>query len=201
MEVKGPPPTESEQVLDEVAKVALAAAVVTGVALTGSGVWLALFYRPTTGAGDPFAADSTSSDDAHTVDWVRFAHQWSARLFILALIIVLALAVLRTLQRSEHLTTVLVAGAACVVGGVGFYTGKLLPFDQIAVWAVGAKESLLGYGTVFDDRLRWIIVGGREVSPESVITELALHVLVVPGLLIVLLGFGALVARRQRRAR
>jgi quinol-cytochrome oxidoreductase complex cytochrome b subunit len=201
VEVNGPPPTESEQVIDEVAKVALAAAVVTGVALTGSGVWLALFYRPTPAAGDPFAAGRASSGDANTVDWVRFAHQWSARLFVLALIIVLALAVLRTLQRNEHLTTVLLAGAACVVAGVGFYTGKLLPFDQVALWGVAADDSMLGYRSLFDDRLRWIIVGGRQVSPGTVIGELAVHALVVPVVLIVLLAVGALLGRRPHRGR
>ena len=57
------------------------------------------------------------------------------------------------------------------------YTGYLLPWDQLALWAVTVGDGLDGYWPVFDDGVRFVLVGGAEVEPADYGAALAVHLL------------------------
>lgn len=191
---------EVTQVIAELAKVALAAAGVTAVGLVGTGVWLSLYYRPTPAAGNPYSS-STASDTVQLVDWVRFAHLWTARLFMVSLLVVLALAVIRVLREARPAMGAVLAGAACVLAGAGLFTGRMLPFDQLALWAVTPGDSLSGYRPFFGDQIRFVIVGGVEADAPNVAVALVIHALLLPALLLGVALGARLVARSSRPSR
>lgn len=186
---------EATQVVAELAKVALAAAGVTAIGLVGTGVWLGLFYRPTPAAGNPFTPSGTTSDAVPLVDWVRFAHIWTARLFMVALLIVLALAVIRVLLEARPAMGAVLAGAACVLAGAGIATGRLLAWDQLALWAVTPGTATTGYRPFFGDQTRWVIVGGAETEPSNVVVALAAHAVLIPALPLVVSFLARLLKR------
>ena len=54
-------------------------------------------------------------------------------------------------------------------------TGYLLPWDQLALWAVTVGENLRGYLPLFGDRVRFVLLGGAEVSPQTLLWWLLAH--------------------------
>jgi len=156
--------------LTRVTRVGVALAGFLLVVLGASGAWLWWNYRP------------------DRDQWIRTVHQVAA---IAMLVIALALVVLAIVRRAS-------AGAAGIVASVGvlvttgaaYVIGRLLPWDQLALWAVAVGKNFpLGAAATFDDRVKFIIVRGREVAASTyhwwAIAHLALSVLVLLALVLV----------------
>ncbi|GAB4258886.1 MAG: hypothetical protein Kow0092_06730 [Deferrisomatales bacterium] len=63
---------------------------------------------------------------------------------------------------------------------VANYTGYLLPWDQTAYWAARVGSQLLGSIPVAGPTARTLLVGGRDIGPDTLPRAFALHVGVVP---------------------
>ena len=61
------------------------------------------------------------------------------------------------------------------------YTGTLLPWDQLALWSVTVGSNIRGVQAIYDDEVKYILIGSREVHPARTsswsITHVALGVL------------------------
>jgi len=75
------------------------------------------------------------------------------------------------------------------------FTGFLLPWDQLALSAVTVGSNPRGYRVLFDPVVRFVLIGGVEVSPQTLIRWLLLHMLFLG------LALGALVVLGWRRQR
>ena len=60
-----------------------------------------------------------------------------------------------------------------VIGAV--LTGLVLPFDQVGLWAVEVGTNFDGYELLRDDRVRFVLIGGSEVSVHSILALLTIH--------------------------
>lgn len=144
-----------------------------GVALAGlllavlvaSGAWLWWNYRP------------------DRDQWIRTVHQVAA---IAMLVVAVALVVIAIVRRARIGASGIVAAVGVfVTTGAAYVLGRLLAWDQLALWAVtvGGKHLPLGVAVTFDDRVKYILIDGREVSASTyhwwAIAHLALSALVV----------------------
>ena len=87
----------------------------------------------------------------------------------------------------------------CMATLTASFTGYLLPWDQLALWAVKVPTSSSGFRFLFgDDRVRFVLLGGSEVAVATLKRWFILHTIVLPPALVVL---GVLLARVTRRAR
>ncbi len=66
------------------------------------------------------------------------------------------------------------------------FTGYLLPWDQLAYWAVTVGTTIISYLPLAGESLRELIVGGRELNAGTLQTFFTLHTAVLPVLLSVL---------------
>jgi quinol-cytochrome oxidoreductase complex cytochrome b subunit len=66
------------------------------------------------------------------------------------------------------------------------FTGYLLPWDQLAYWAVTVGTSLLNYIPLTGSGLRKIIIGGEEVNTNTLIIFFNFHTAVLPVILVIL---------------
>jgi quinol-cytochrome oxidoreductase complex cytochrome b subunit len=66
------------------------------------------------------------------------------------------------------------------------FTGYLLPWDQLAYWAVTIGTSLLNYIPFIGTGLRKIITGGEEVNVNTLIIFFNFHTAVLPVILVIL---------------
>ena len=69
------------------------------------------------------------------------------------------------------------------------FTGYLLPWDQLAYWAVTISTGMLQYVPLAGDALQRVARGGDEVGPKTLSFFFVLHIAMLPILLFLLTGF------------
>jgi quinol-cytochrome oxidoreductase complex cytochrome b subunit len=113
--------------------------------------------------------------------------------------------VLRNMHRwAAHLMVIFVAAHMCrvfytaaykpprefnwVLGVVLFlltlglsFTGYLLPWDQLAFWAITVGSSIASYAPVVGQKLKFLLLGGHVVGESALLRFYVLHVIVLPG--------------------
>ena len=113
-------------------------------------------------------------------DLLRNLHHWSANL----LIITSVLHLLRVFFTGGHrppreLNWLLGVGMLLLVLGANF-TGYLLPWDQLAYWAITVGTSILSYVPLVGQGLSRLLLGGPEVGPDTLLTFYSLHISFIP---------------------
>jgi quinol-cytochrome oxidoreductase complex cytochrome b subunit len=68
------------------------------------------------------------------------------------------------------------------------FTGYLLPWDQLAFWAVTVGTNIAAYFPWLGDELRYLMLGGTQVGQMALIRFYVLHIVVLPLVMAVLLG-------------
>ena len=162
--------------------------------LFSTGVLLLLVYEPS--ADRAYSSILTLTQETPFGLWIRNIHHWSAN-FLIGVILL-------------HMIRVVLTGAfdagRCVNWVIGLFlllfvlganfTGYLLPWDQLAYWAVTICTSMLGYIPVSGSWLQALFRGGPEVGAPTLANFFVLHVAVVPGFLIILLLWHFWLVRR-----
>jgi quinol-cytochrome oxidoreductase complex cytochrome b subunit len=69
------------------------------------------------------------------------------------------------------------------------FTGYLLPWDQLAYWAITISTSMLDYIPLIGPDVRVWILGGEEPGATTLANFYAIHTAVLPALLLLLLSF------------
>jgi quinol-cytochrome oxidoreductase complex cytochrome b subunit len=69
------------------------------------------------------------------------------------------------------------------------FTGYLLPWDQLAYWAVTVSTSILQYIPLIGNRLREFVISGTEVNAETLIVFFNFHTAVLPILLLLFMTY------------
>ncbi len=68
------------------------------------------------------------------------------------------------------------------------FTGYLLPWDQLAFWAVTVGTNMAAYVPWIGDDLRFMLLGGSEVGQMALIRFYVLHIVVLPLFMAILVG-------------
>jgi quinol-cytochrome oxidoreductase complex cytochrome b subunit len=120
---------------------------------------------------------------------VRNLHRWSGNLLLLAaflhLLRVFYTGAIDRPRRSNWVIGLGLFGLAILAN----FTGYLLPWDQIAYWAVTISSSMLEYLPLAGGVLKAWVLGGSEPGAGTLISFYALHTAVLPALLLLLLPF------------
>lgn len=66
------------------------------------------------------------------------------------------------------------------------FTGYLLPWDQLAYWAITVSTNIIGYLPLVGESLRTTIVSGKELNADTLRTFFTYHTAVLPFLLLIL---------------
>jgi quinol-cytochrome oxidoreductase complex cytochrome b subunit len=176
--------------LERARALALAVLLVEVGVLALTGIALYFVYRP---------SDVSAWNDIRALNSgprigyiVRAVHLNVARL---AVPTVLVAGVLTALVRSARRRWLgpAVGTAMVPVAAAAFATGFRLPWDQLALWAVTVGRNFPGYEPLRDGSVRFVLIGGAEVSPSTILRWLLAHV-ALGGLLAVL---AALAWRRR----
>jgi quinol-cytochrome oxidoreductase complex cytochrome b subunit len=120
---------------------------------------------------------------------LRNIHRWSAN----GLLLVVFLHYLRvfytgafTAPRQFNWIIGLILFIAVVFSN---FTGYLLPWDQIAYWAITISTSMLDYIPVVGTGLKEWILGGTEPGAQTLMNFYAIHTAILPALLLFFLPF------------
>jgi len=68
------------------------------------------------------------------------------------------------------------------------FTGYLLPWDQLAFWAITVGTSIAGYAPLVGKQVKFLLLGDTTVGQEALLRFYVLHVAVLPALLSLLVA-------------
>ena len=164
---------------DPVTKARVMAVVVLTVefAILGlTGLWLVFFYRPTADSG---SISGLGMHGTGLVRAVRAVHRGTAVVCLptaiaSAVLVVVDARARRPDWRQGRLALVAGPGLAVVVVAATF-TGYLLPWDQLALWAVTVGTDMHGYRQVFGSQVRFVLLDGTEIGPATLWRWFVLH--------------------------
>jgi quinol-cytochrome oxidoreductase complex cytochrome b subunit len=163
------------------------------VVLLVSGLPLMVFYIPS--VEDAYRS---VKDIEHVVSfgwWLRAVHRLGAHLMV----ITTTLHLLRVFvtgayknsaegkQRREWNWVIGVAMLFCTL--LLSFTGYLLPWDQLAYWAVTVGTNIVSSAPVAGTILRQTLIGGREIGEATLIRFYLLHIIALPLAVAVLFGY------------
>lgn len=154
------------------------------VILSVTGVLLMFYYVPSTTQAYDRMLDLRGSVAFGT--FLRNMHRWSAH----GMVAIVAF----------HMARVFLTGAYkkprefnWVIGVVLFlltlfssFTGYLLPWDQLAFWAITVGTSIAAYAPLLGKKIQFLMLGDQTVGQEALLRFYVLHVAVLP-LLVTLL--------------
>lgn len=60
------------------------------------------------------------------------------------------------------------------------FTGYLLPWDQLAFWAITVGTNIAAYAPVVGDRVKFLLLGGHVIGPMTLLRFYVLHCVILP---------------------
>jgi quinol-cytochrome oxidoreductase complex cytochrome b subunit len=158
-------------------------AILFGV-LVWTGMLLMVYYVPSIERAYPTMKEIQLS--VPLGQFTRNMHRWSAHAMVLAVVFhMLRVFYTGALKPPREFNWVIGVGLLVLTLGESF-TGYLLPWDQLAFWAITVGTNIAGYAPGAGPALRELLLGGQEVGQNALIRFYTLHIAVLP-LLITLL--------------
>src|SRR3954453_2719336 len=151
-----------------------------------TGVILAMYYKPT-----PEGAYSSIQNitDHVTMGWlVRGMHRWGASVFIILMFLHMGRVFLFGAYKYPRELNWIIGVLLLVMGMTEGFTGYLLPWDQTAYWATVVGINLNGTAPFLGPWLAQFLRAGQEIGGETLTRFYSLHMLLVPGAIIALIG-------------
>jgi Cytochrome b subunit of the bc complex len=161
------------------------AAVLFGILLI-TGLYLMFVYTPSVGSA--YGDMQRLKTGVGFGQLIRNVHRWSAHLMVLVVFL--------------HMVRVFYAGAykhprefnwvfgiMLLLLTLAFsFTGYLLPWDQLAYWAVTVGTNLVKYVPLVGGQVQNLLIGGDQIGQSTLLRFYALHVAVLPAALVMIIG-------------
>jgi quinol-cytochrome oxidoreductase complex cytochrome b subunit len=160
------------------------------ILLTITGIFLMFFYRPSAdiGGATAFADMQNIRTTVFFGDLVRNIHRWGAHLMVFTVALHMA-RVFYTGAYKPPREFNWVVGVLLLFLTLGLsFTGYLLPWDQLSIWAVTVGTSLAGYVPLIAKQANFLLIGGITVGPNTLLRWYVLHVLALPFVLVIFLA-------------
>ena len=119
----------------------------------------------------------------------RAVHHWSANLLVVTTFLHLLRVFLTGGFKAGRAVNWLVGTLLLVLVLALNFTGYLLPWDQLAYWAITVSTSLIGYVPIVGNTIARFLLGGSQVGQGALSNFYALHVAVLPVLVAVALSY------------
>jgi len=152
-------------------------AVLFGI-LTVTGVFLMFFYVPS--PANAYGDVQNIQTQVAFGQFLRNAHRWAAHLMVLAVAAHLARVFYRGAYKPPKEFNWVVGVVLLVITLLLSFTGYLLPWDQLAYWAVTVGTSMAAYVPLIGDQVQELMLGGPTVGSATLLRFYVLHVAVLP---------------------
>jgi quinol-cytochrome oxidoreductase complex cytochrome b subunit len=153
--------------------------------LTASGVYLMFFYVPS--PANAYTNIQTIQTEVPFGQYVRNVHRWSAHLMVLAVAAHMARVFYRGAYKAPREFNWVIGVMLLVLTLLMSFTGYLLPWDQLAFWAVTVGTEMAAYVPFIGDPVKEMLLGGPTVDSSTLLRFYVLHVAVLPSLMIMIL--------------
>ncbi|HZP57318.1 MAG TPA: selenite/tellurite reduction operon b-type cytochrome ExtP [Dehalococcoidia bacterium] len=146
--------------------------------LTVTGVMLMFYYVP--------SVDRAFTDVQNLETNVRFGmlirnlHRWMAHAMVLTVLLHMMRVFYTGAYKPPREYNWVVGVILLVLTLLLSFTGYLLPWDQLALWAITVGTNIAGAAPILGGQSRFVLIGGFEVGPNALIRFYTLHVIALP---------------------
>lgn len=120
---------------------------------------------------------------------VRNLHHWSANLLIVVAVLHLIRVFVTGAYRPPREVNWLIGVAMLLLTLGANFTGYLLPWDQLAFWAITVGTSIISYVPLIGNWLSQLILGGPEVGANTLLNFYAMHISLIPLMIFGLMSY------------
>jgi quinol-cytochrome oxidoreductase complex cytochrome b subunit len=152
---------------------------------TITGVLLMFYYRPTL---EHAYNDMLALRDVVTLGILRELHRWGAHAMVITIWLHMYRVFLTGSYKPPREFNWSVGVILLVLTLLLSFTGYLLPWDQLAFWAITVGTNMVGSAPGFGEQVRFMLIGGYEVGENALIRFYVLHVIGLPLLLAVFMA-------------
>ena len=152
--------------------------------LTVTGILLMFYYVPST-----TQAYDRMLDLRGTVAFgifLRNMHRWSAHAMVAVVFLHMCRVFLTGAYKPPREFNWVIGVFLFLVTLFLSFTGYLLPWDQLAFWAITVGTSIASYAPIVGKNIRFILLGDSTVGQEALLRFYVLHVAVLPVVLMLL---------------
>ncbi|MCZ7402472.1 MAG: cytochrome b N-terminal domain-containing protein [Candidatus Methanoperedens sp.] len=163
--------------------------------LVGTGIFLAMYYKPT-----PLEAYKSVENIMTAVPMgslVRSIHHWAANTMIAAVMLhMMRIYFMGAYKKPRELNWVVGVTLLLITTTFGF-SGYLLPWDQLSFWATKIGTGIAGSLPIIGQYISLLLMGGSDIGNETMTRFFAIHVLILPATIAILLGLHFAMIRIQ----
>jgi ubiquinol-cytochrome c reductase cytochrome b subunit len=151
-----------------------------------TGILLAVVYVPS--AGEAWNSLQTINHSITAGWYIRALHGWGSNFMVaIVLIHMVQVFLFGAFKFPRELTWIVGVFLLLITLGMAF-SGQVLRFDQDAFWGLGIGASISGRIPVLGPWIVHLLLGGPIIAGATLSRFFALHVFVIPGLLIAFVG-------------
>ena len=151
-----------------------------------TGVFLAMYYTPS--PTQAYGSITHLTNDVWMGEFVRGMHKWGASVMIICIFLHMARTFFFGAYKYPRELNWVIGVVLLILTLVMGLTGYLLPFDQRSYWATEVASNITGTGPIVGPYLADFLRGGPEIGATTLSRFYSIHMLLVPGLIIALIG-------------
>jgi menaquinol-cytochrome c reductase cytochrome b subunit len=151
-----------------------------------TGVFLAMYYTPS--PTQAYGSITHLTNDVWLGEFVRGMHKWGASVMIICIFLHMGRTFFFGAYKYPRELNWVIGVVLLILTLVMGLTGYLLPFDQRSYWATIVANNITGSGPIVGPYLADFLRSGPEIGATTLSRFYAIHMLLVPGLIIALIG-------------
>jgi len=160
-----------------------------------TGIFLAMYYKPT--PEEAYKSVQNIMTAVPMGSLIRSLHHWAGNTMIAAVMLHMTrVYFMGAYKKPRELNWVVGIFLLLTVTTFGF-SGYLLPWDQLSYWATKIGTGIAGSIPIMGGYISLILMGGNDIGADTITRFFAIHVLILPMAIAVLLGMHFLMVRIQ----
>jgi quinol-cytochrome oxidoreductase complex cytochrome b subunit len=146
--------------------------------LVVTGILLMLYYHPSVPQAYTDMKDLQFVVSAGV--FLRNLHRWSAHTMVLLVFAHMFKVFYRGAYRKPREFNWVVGVVLMIVTLLLSYTGYLLPWDQLAYWAITVGSNIMSAVPILGQKIRFLMLGGNTVNANALLRFYVLHCVILP---------------------
>ncbi len=150
----------------------------TFLILVTTGILLMLYYRPA--VPQAYADVKDLQFVVSSGLFLRNLHRWAAHTMVLLAFAHLFRVFYRGAYRPPREFNWVIGIVLLMITLLLSYTGYLLPWDQLAYWAITVGSNISATVPVIGEKVRFLMLGGHQVNANALLRFYVLHCVILP---------------------
>ncbi len=156
------------------------------ILLTITGIFLMFYYAPTAEAAYQDIQELSTSVAFGSL--VRNMHRWGAHFMVLSVFLHMSRVFYHGAYKAPREFNWVVGVVLLLLTLLLSFTGYLLPWDQLALWAVTVGTNMASFVPVFGSQVQFALLGAVAVSADTLLRWYVLHVLFLPFIIVIFMA-------------